>query len=258
MIDSHCHLTDPRLLDQIDAVLERAKAAGVHHIITIGTDPDDSADVISLCKMRPNLRCVVGVHPGYCNEVEEAEISTIARLQFDSSVVAIGEMGLDYHYTKDNKDRQQRFFEAQLELARRMNKPAVIHSRESVDDCLAMMKNFPTVPAVYHCFTGTLEEGERIVAAGYYLGFTGVVTYKNAQHLRDLARTMPADRILVETDAPYLSPEPMRKQKVNEPALVVHTVAAVAEARGVTLEEIDVMTTANAKRLFSLPAQVTS
>jgi TatD DNase family protein len=250
MIDSHCHLTDPRLLDQIDAVLERARAAGIHHIITIGTDPDDSADAISLCKMRPNLSCVVGIHPGYCHEVEESEIQKIASLQFDNAVVAIGETGLDYHYGKENVDRQRRFFEAQMDLARRMDKPAVIHSRESVDDCLAIMRDFPSVPAVFHCFTGTVEEGERILSAGYYLGFTGVVTFKNADPLRELARRMPADRILVETDGPYLSPEPMRKQKINEPALVIHTAAAVAAARGMGIDEIDQISTENAARLF--------
>jgi TatD DNase family protein len=250
MIDTHGHLTDPRLLDQIDAVLERAKAAGIGHIITIGTDPDDSADAITLCRMRPNLSCVVGIHPGYCHEVEEAEVQTIARLQFDPAVVAIGEMGLDYHYGTEHKDRQRRFFQAQLDLAQRMGKPAVIHSRESVEDCLAILRDFPKVPAVFHCFTGTIEEGRQILAAGYYLGFTGVVTFKNAEHLRRLAGEMPADRILVETDAPYLSPEPMRKQKVNEPALVIHTAAAVAAARGMSLEALDALTTQNAARLF--------
>jgi TatD DNase family protein len=250
MIDSHCHLTDPRLLDQIDAVLDRAKAAGIHHIITIGTDPDDSADAISLCRMRPNLSCAVGVHPGYCHEVEESEVQTIAKLQFDETVVAIGEMGLDYHYGKQNVDRQRRFFEAQMDLARRMNKPAIIHSRESVDDCLAIMQNFPSVPAVFHCFTGTVEEGERILSAGYYLGFTGVVTFKNADPLRELAGRMPADRILVETDAPYLSPEPMRKQKINEPALVIHTAATLAEVRKMGIDELDQISTENAIRLF--------
>jgi TatD DNase family protein len=250
MIDSHCHLTDPRLFEQMDQVLARAAQAGVDRIITIGTNPDDDASAIAVCKNRPNLRCAIGIHPNYCHEVDEAMIPWLHEMQADPSVVALGEMGLDYHYDFADRARQRRFFQGQLELASELNRPVVIHCREAVDDCLAMMRHFPGVRAVFHCFTGTVDEGMRIAEAGYLLGFTGVITFKKSEDLRETARRIPDDRLLVETDAPYLSPEPMRKQKVNEPALVMHTARAVADARQVSIEEIDRMTTLNAQRFF--------
>jgi TatD DNase family protein len=251
MIDSHCHLTDPRLLEQLDGVLSRAAAEGVTRMITIGTEPDDDAAAIQLCQMRPQvLRCAIGVHPNHCHEVDESELFKLRAMHAAPSVVALGEMGLDYHYTFADRDRQRRFFEAQLALATEVNKPVVIHCREAVDDCLTIMRGFPSVRAVFHCFTGSVEEGERILEAGYLLGFTGVVTFKKSEDLREIARRTPADRLLVETDAPYLTPEPMRKQKINEPALVVHTAKAVAEARGVDVDLIDYITTENVRTFF--------
>jgi TatD DNase family protein len=250
MIDSHCHLTDPRLLEQLDAVLARAKSAGVDRMITIGTDPDDDLAAIQLCRMRPMLRCSIGIHPNYCHEVDESEIPKLREMQRDPSVVALGEMGLDYHYSFADRARQRRFFEAQLQLATELNRPVVIHNREATDDCLAVMRQFRSIRAVFHCFTGTIAEGEKILEAGYALGFTGVVTFKKSDDVKEIARRTPADRLLVETDAPYLSPEPMRKQKINEPALVVHTAAVVAQVRGVSIEEIDRITTANVERFF--------
>ena len=148
------------------------------------------------------------------------------------------------------RDRQAEFFRAQLTIARDKGRPAVIHCRQATDDTLAIMREFADVPAVFHCFTGSLAEVKKIVAAGYYVGFTGVVTYKNAPEVRDSAAYVPEDRILVETDAPYLSPEPMRRQKINEPSLVMHTAAMVAKVRGVSVEELDRITTGNARRLF--------
>jgi TatD DNase family protein len=250
MIDSHCHLTDPRLLEQLDDVLARAKSAGVDRMITIGTDPDDDLAAIQLCHMRPMLRCSIGIHPNYCHEVDEAEIPRLREMQSDPSVVALGEMGLDYHYNFADRARQRRFFEAQLKLAAELNRPVVIHNREATDDCLAVMRQFPGIRAVFHCFTGSIAEGEKILEAGYTLGFTGVVTFKKSDDVKEIARRTPADRLLVETDAPYLTPEPMRKQKTNEPALVVHTAAMVAQVRGVSIEEIDRITTANVERFF--------
>lgn len=171
-------------------------------------------------------------------------------MQIDPMVVALGEMGLDYHYNFADHTRQRRFFEAQLTMAAELNRPVVIHCREAVDDTLAIMRNYPAVPAVFHCFTGTAPEADRILEAGYLLGFTGVVTSKNASELRDIARRAPANRILVETDAPYLSPEPVRKQKTNEPSFVPHTAAVIAEARGISLDEVDALTTANTRIFY--------
>src|SRR5262245_3773376 len=162
MNDSHCHLTDPRLLEQIDAVLSRAAAAGVTHMVTIGTHPEDNASVIELCRKYPQvLRCAIGIHPNYCHEIDESELPKLRELQSSPSVVALGEMGLDYHYKLDPVE-QRTFFETQLQLASELDRPVVIHCRDAVDDCLAIMHGFPNVSAVFHCFTGTIDEGERI------------------------------------------------------------------------------------------------
>jgi TatD DNase family protein len=250
MIDSHCHLTDRRLQSQLDAVLTRAGAAGVTRMITIGTSPDDSAAAVAVCRARPNLRCAIGVHPNYCHEVEFESLAKIRELEPEAPVVAIGEMGLDYHHKFAPRELQRKFFEAQLTLAQETNRPVVIHCREAVDDTLAIMKALPQVPAVFHCFTGSSAEAARILDSGYLLGFTGVVTFKKSDDLREAVRRTPRDRLLVETDAPYLSPEPFRSQKINEPALVVHTAKAVAQVWGAPVEEVDSITTQNVERFF--------
>jgi len=246
MIDTHCHLTDPRITSQLPAVLGRAHSAGVTRIVTIGTDLQDDRECVKLCQSLPMLRCVVGVHPNYVNETDESHLPQLREIQSDPSVVALGEMGLDYHYGSETKDRQKRFFEYQLQLATEVNKPIVIHCREAVSDCLAILANFPQLKLLFHCFTGTPEEAKQILDRGYLLGFTGVITFKNSQPLRDVIAFTPWDRIVVETDAPYLSPEPFRKQKVNEPALVIHTAAEVARIKNVTIEKVDEETTKNA------------
>jgi TatD DNase family protein len=250
MIDTHCHLTDPRLEAQLPDVLSRAAAASVSRIITIGTDLNDDRRCIEICRGRENLRCVVGVHPSYVAPIQEPELAQLREIHSDPSVVALGEMGLDYHYGKDTRIKQAAFFRFQLQLALDANKPAVIHCREAVDDCLAILRDFPRVRAVFHCFTGTIEEGHRVLDAGYFLGFTGVVTFKNAGELREVVRVTPMDRLFVETDAPYLSPEPVRRQKVNEPALVMHTARVVAEIKGLSIEELDGATTRNVGAFF--------
>ena len=161
-------------------------------------------------------------------------------------------MGLDYFHKFAPRAQQMKVFEFQLNLAVEVNRPVVIHCREAIDDCLAVMKGFPQVRAVFHCFTGSPEEARRILEQGYMLGFTGAVTFKNNNALRDAARLTPLDRLVVETDAPYLTPEPMRKQKTNEPALVIHVAEVVAKVKGLTLGELDRVTTENAAGHFGV------
>jgi TatD DNase family protein len=252
MIDSHCHLTDRRLAMQLPAVLDRAAAAGVKRMVTIGTKPTDWEPAIAVAWKYANVRCAIGVHPNHCHEVEIDSMDVLRRLQEQPGVVAVGETGLDYHYDYADPERQKQFFEAHLALAADLNRPVVIHCREAVEDSLAILRNGPKVRAVFHCFTGTPDEATKILDAGYFLGFTGVLTFKNADPLRQAAKAAPADRILVETDAPYLSPEPMRKEKVNEPAWVMHTAAILASVRGVGIEEIDRITTANTKAFYGM------
>ena len=250
MIDTHCHLTDPRLLEQIDGVLSRCAEAGVDRVVTIGTDIQDALDAIDLCKRKPNVRCVVGIHPNYTANASVDDVAKIRAIQANESVVAIGEMGLDYHYKDIPASHQRPMFEAQLQLARDVGKPVVIHCREAVDDTLAVMKPFADMPAVFHCFTGTRDEARRILDAGYWLGFTGVITFKKNDELREILKMTPIDRLLVETDAPYLTPEPVRKIKTNEPSFVVHTARIAAEIKGMAYEEFDRVVSDNAARFY--------
>jgi TatD DNase family protein len=250
MIDTHCHLTDERLGSQIDDVLSRAAAAGVSRMITISTSVADAEECIAVCRGRSNLRCSVGVHPNYVAEEQLENVPLLRGFQAAPEVVAIGEIGLDYHYGMEHQRRQVEFFEAQLQIAIDCKKPVVVHCREAVDDALAILNNYPAARCDFHCFTGTPAEARKILDAGYLLGFTGPITFKKSDELREAVKLTPMDRLLVETDAPYLSPEPVRKQKVNEPALVMHVAQAVAVLKGITLEEVDRATTENAERFF--------
>lgn len=253
MIDSHCHLTDPRLFDQIDAVLARAKAAGVKGMVTIGTEIADDYLALEVAgRYRDVVRCAVGIHPNHCQNTGLEDIDALAMLAVDDLVVAIGETGLDYHYTRADREKQRTFFEAQLALAVRVDKPVVIHSREAVEDTLAILGAFPTVRCVFHCFTGTTVEADAILETNCLIGFTGPITYKNGEALRKVVDATPLDRMLVETDAPYLSPEPVRSKKVCEPAFVAHTLAVIAEVKGRSVEEIDRITTENTQRFYGM------
>ncbi|MBC8106291.1 MAG: TatD family hydrolase [Anaerolineae bacterium] len=250
MIDSHSHLTDPRLLEQLDDVLSGAAQARIDRMISIGTNIEDDRAVIAICRGRQNLRCAIGVHPNYCHEAKIEDVAALRELQKDPSVVALGEMGLDYFHKFADRATQVKFFEAQLALAQDVRRPVVIHSRDAIDDTLAIMRNFSTVPAVFHCFTGTSDEARRVIDAGYLLGYTGAVTFTKNEDLREAARQTPRDRLLIETDAPYLTPEPMRKQKTNQPSFVVHIAATIAQVWGTTVEAVDEITTKNVERFF--------
>ncbi|HEX8342632.1 MAG TPA: TatD family hydrolase [Tepidisphaeraceae bacterium] len=254
MIDSHCHLTNPRLSGQIDAVLARAAVAGVTGMVTIGTDPDDASAALTLCERYRQVRCAIGIHPNECERFELTDVQQIGRLSAHPAVVAIGEIGLDYHY-KTDRPRQRTFFEAALALAaaRTPAWPVVIHCREAVADALAVLRDFPAVRCVFHCFTGAASEAAAVIAAGHSLGFTGPVTFKKNDALRDVVRQTPIDRILIETDAPYLSPEPVRKQGTCEPSFVAHTLAVVAGVHGLSVAETDAVTTRNTKAFYGLP-----
>jgi TatD DNase family protein len=252
MIDTHCHLTDENLLRQLPDVLARAAKAGVTEMVTVATDIADSRACVELCRDHANVRCTVGIHPNHANTATAADVAQLELFltAIGNGVVAMGEMGLDYFHHHTPRPHQHAVFRAQLGLAVERDMPVVIHCREAVDDCLALMGDFPSIRAVFHCFTGTPDEARRIVAAGHLIGFTGAVTFKKNDALREAAGGASDDRILIETDAPYLTPEPMRKQKINEPAMVIHVARTLADARGTTVAEIDRLTTANAKRLF--------
>jgi TatD DNase family protein len=252
MIDTHCHLTDPRLGDQLDHVFALGKQLGVTQFITIGTGVEDSRDVVNLVRQHTHVYGTVGIHPNYCAEEADDAVTQIESLVGSTRVVAIGECGLDYHYDRSPNLRQRDFFIQQLELARKHKLPVVVHCREAVADTLAILHDFPTVACDFHCFTGTVDEARQIASRGYMLGFTGPITFKKNDLLRDAVRVVPQEQLLVETDAPYLSPEPKRGEKINQPAYTHYVAHVVAQVRGWSIEECDQITTANAHRFFGI------
>ena len=253
LVDSHCHLDFPDFAAELDAVVARAEAAGVGNMVTISTRVKRHAQILSLAERFPNVTCSVGTHPHHAHE--ELDITAddlIARAQHPK-VVAIGEAGLDYHYDTSPRDAQTQGFRAHIAAARATQLPLVIHSREADDDMARILEEEMgqgPFPAVLHCFTGGPELARRALALGCCIGFTGIVTFKNSAALRAIAKDVPAERFLIETDAPYLAPAPYRGKR-NEPAYVVEVAKVLAETRGVSLDEIARQTTENFFRLFA-------
>lgn len=255
LIDTHCHLTYPGLFETVGEVIARAEAAGVMRMVTIGTHVGDHQKAISVARAHPAVFAALGIHPHHAAETEEGYEGFIENaIKANPKVVALGECGLDYHYDFSPKLLQRGVYLNQLEIARRMDPspPVILHIREAHEDGLAIMRDFPTLKFVVHCFTGTPVECAAWLELGAYIGITGIVTYKNADDVRNSAKRVPADRLLVETDAPYLSPEPVRKVKVNEPAHVAHTAKFLAELRGVSAEELARQTSENAGRFYGV------
>jgi TatD DNase family protein len=249
VIDSHCHLDDPVFDADRDAVIQRALDAGVELMVAIGTGkgPPDLEAGIRLADAHPQFMATVGVHP---HDAAKAAPDTWQRLEdllAHSKVIAIGEIGLDYHYDFSPREVQRDVFVQQLQLAAKHRKPIVIHTREAWDETIALLREHWAphgLPGIMHCFTGNIAQAEQSLALGFYLSFGGVVTFPKATELHEAARAVPLDRILLETDAPYLAPVPQRGKR-NEPAFIVHTARRLAELRGVTLEEIARATTDN-------------
>lgn len=249
-LDSHCHLDS--LAGDLSGFLERAAGAGVGTMITIGTDLPSSREAVRLASRHPNVYATVGIHPhdavGF-NEAVEAEISSLAR---QPKVVAIGEVGLDYYRDHTGPEAQQRAFGAQIELAKRLEMPMVMHIREAFPQVIEQLNRAgPPETLIFHCFSGGAPEAEIAVGMGGYVSFAGNVSYKSAENLREAARVVPLDRLLVETDSPYLSPVPHRG-KPNEPRNVADVGAALAAATGRSAQEIADATTTNAARAFGI------
>lgn len=255
LIDSHAHLTFPELAGQIDSVLERCAQAGVEKIITIGVDLVDAQKVLELCGRYPQqIFAGIGFHPHEAGKVSEKDFLSMAELWIRSEVVALGEMGLDYHYDLADRDKQKSVFLRQLELASSINKPIVIHCREAIDDTILLLLNygFENKPVVFHCFTGSAQEAERCAQHGWRISFTGIVTFPKSTELQAIAREYPADQLMVETDSPYLSPVPVRNKRPNEPAHIVHTAQFLADLRGESFETFAKNTFDNTIKFFNL------
>jgi TatD DNase family protein len=253
LIDSHCHLDFPDFAAELDAVVGRARAAGIERMVTISTRVARQAELLAITERFPDVYCSVGTHPHYAHE--ELDITTadlVARTR-GAKVVALGEAGLDYHYDNSPREAQERGFRSHIAAARETGLPLVIHTRDADADTARILEEETgkgAFPAVLHCFTGGPELARRAVALGLFISFTGILTYKNSDALRAIAAELPADRILVETDAPYLAPKSFRGKR-NEPAFVVETAKVLADTRGVSLDEIARQTTANFFRLFA-------
>ncbi|MBI4545856.1 MAG: TatD family hydrolase, partial [Gemmatimonadetes bacterium] len=248
--DSHCHLTDERLSAELDAVLERARAQQVTRLVTVASDAEDSARVCELAASRPGVWATAGIHPHLADRADDEALERVAALALRSEVVALGETGLDYHYEHASRSTQRRAFVRQLELAGQLALPAVVHSRAADADTAALVREARGVVGVLHCFAGSLLLLEAGLESGWYISFSGLVSFANYQGA-DLVRAVPADRLLIETDSPYLAPVPRRGRR-NEPAFLRFVAEAVAALRGESLEQVAATTARNACTLYKL------
>jgi TatD DNase family protein len=253
LVDSHCHLDFPDFAPELDAVVARAAAAGVGRMVTISTRVRRHAQVLAIADRFPSVTCSVGTHPHHAHEELDITADDLIARANHPKVVAIGEAGLDYHYDNSPRDAQEQGFRSHIAAARATGLPLVIHTREADNDTARILEEESqkgAFRAVLHCFTGGPELARRALALGHYISFTGIVTFKNSGALREIAKSLPADRFLVETDAPYLAPLPYRGKR-NEPAYVVEVAKVLADVRGVSAEDIGRQTTENFFKLFS-------
>jgi TatD DNase family protein len=253
LVDSHCHLDFPDFAADLDAIVARAAQAGVGRMITISTRVRRLAELIAIAERFPNVYCSVGTHPHHADEEDGIAPDELVALTKHPKVVALGEAGLDYFYDNGSPQAQARGFRAHIAAARLTGLPLVIHTREADDDCRRILEEEVAkgpFRAVLHCYTGGRELAMKAIELGLSISFTGIITFKKSDALRALAAELPADRIMVETDAPYLAPGKLRGKR-NEPAYVVEVARVLAEARGVSLEEISRQTTENFFHLFA-------
>ncbi|MBN8920377.1 MAG: TatD family hydrolase [Rhizobiales bacterium] len=253
LVDSHCHLDYPDFAAEIDAVVARARAAGVERMVTISTRVREHASVLAIAERFPDVFCSVGTHPHNAHEELDVTADALIAIARHPKVVAIGEAGLDYHYQHSTREAQEQGLRTHIAAARTTGLPLVIHSRDADDDMARILREEHAAgpfPAVLHCFTGGAALAEAAVRLGHYVSFSGILTFKNSAALRDIAKALPADRILVETDAPYLAPAPHRGKR-NEPAYVAETAKVLADVRGLSRTEITRLTGDNFLRLFS-------
>lgn len=252
LIDSHCHLDFPDFGSELDVVVARARTAGIERMVTISTRVRQQPDLLAIADRFSDVFCSVGTHPHYAHEELDVTAADLAARSRAPKVVALGEAGLDYHYDNSPREAQERGFRTHIAAARETGLPLVIHSRDAEDETARILEEEMgkgAFAAVLHCFTGGRDLARCAVALGHFVSFTGILTFKNSDALRAIAADLPADRILVETDAPYLAPGKLRGKR-NEPAYVVETAKVLAETRGVSFDDIARQTTANFYRLF--------
>jgi len=252
LIDTHCHLEMDEYDNDRDAVIKRAEEAGVSYIINAGSDMRGNIKALNLAERYPSLYPAIGIHPHEAGGLDEGVYAELKKLAEDPRVVAIGEIGLDYHYMNSERDAQLDAFKKQMELARMHNLPVIIHSRRAKEDTLKVLEGYGKgMRGVLHCFSGDIDMAKRVMEMGFYISIAGPVTFKDASRLREIVLLIPDEYLLIETDAPYLSPVPMRGRR-NEPSFLRFTAEAIADIRDVTVDDISRITTLNAKRLFKI------
>ncbi|SCG81743.1 TatD DNase family protein [Proteiniborus sp. DW1] len=253
LIDSHAHLDDERFDKDRDEIIKDLTNQGIELVINPGADVASSVKAVSLAKKYNNIYAAVGVHPHDAKTMDDTTIQLLSSLANNEKVVAIGEIGLDYHYDNSPRDIQRKWFVEQIRLAKKLQLPIIIHEREASQDMYNILKNEAdgNLRGVLHCYSGSLEMAREYLKMGFYISLAGPVTFKNSRVSKEVAKNIPLDRMLIETDSPYLSPEPKRGKR-NEPLNVRYVAAMIAELRGIPFDEIATSTSKNVKKLFSI------
>ena len=251
LFDTHAHMNDPAFDEDREEMILGLKDRETDFVMNVGCCLDSSKDCIALAEKYPFVYASVGSHPDSADEVNEEVIEAYRQMAQHPKVLAIGEIGLDYYYETIPREIQQKAFRVQMELARELNMPVIVHERNAHDDGMRIVKEFKGVTGVFHCYSGSAEMARQLVNMGWYIGFTGVLTFKNARKAVETAERIPLDRIVLETDCPFMAPEPFRGKR-NDPGYLYRMAERLAEIRGITPEEAQAATLENAKRLYRL------
>lgn len=259
LFDTHAHYIDARFEDEYEggaeALLPEVFAAGVSYVINVGTNPENSRRAVEQAKKYEGMFAAVGIHPSDCQYLDGAPEDELARIadliEKENKIVALGEIGFDYHYDDTDKEKQTVYFERQMEMAQKYGLPVIIHDRDAHGDCFDMIRKYPDVKGVFHSYSGSREMALDLVRRGWYISFSGVISFKNAPRVKEVAAALPSDKILIETDCPYLAPTPHRG-KLNHSGYMIHTLSALAEARGEIAEKLAEQLMENSKKLFSI------
>ena len=255
LIDTHAHLTYKQFRDDFDKFLLRSKEAGVKGLVTIGTTPAEVANVIELIDKYENMYAGLGFHPHEAKDVTDDDLAMLKEVAKHPKVVAIGETGLDFFYDHSPREVQKQIFRKHLDIAVELDLPAVIHTRDAFDESMEVLEEYSDKlkKVVIHCYSGSIAQTKLVLGRGYYVSFTGIVTFKKTDDVRTAAKMVPMDRLMIETDCPFISPAPVRGKKPCEPAFLKHTAAKIAEVKGMSLEDFADQVTATSKEFFALP-----
>lgn len=251
LFDTHAHLDDRAFREDRDGLITGLQSKGVGLVMNPGCSLESSRNAVALAQKYPHVYAAVGSHPDAADEVNEQVLDEYRKLCKLPKVKAIGEIGIDYHYEDIPRQLQLKAFRMQMELAREVNLPVIVHEREAHEDGMAVVKEFPEVTGVFHCYSGSAEMARQLVELGWYIGFTGVLTFKNARKAIETAASIPLERIVLETDCPYMAPEPFRGKR-NDPGYIYRMAEKLAEIRGLSVEDIQAVTTENGKRLYRI------